>query len=68
MVAGAADGDVVSLGIPNALANAEGATQRTTFSGWVSASNVVSVRRCNMTAATTADPARATVRAQVTKF
>ena len=67
-VAGAADGDVVSLGIPNALANAEGATQRTTFSGWVSASNVVSVRRCNMTAATTADPARATVRAQVTKF
>ena len=67
-VTGAADGDVVSLGIPNALANAEGATQHTTFTGWVSASNIVSVRRCNLTAATTVDPARATVRAQVTKF
>lgn len=67
-VTGAADGDVVSLGVPNSLADADGATERTTFYGWVSAANTVSVRRCNVTTSSTANPTAATVRAQVTKL
>jgi len=64
-VTGAVDGDVVALGVPTALADVDGATERTVFFGWVSASDVISVRRCNVTAATTAEPAAATVRATV---
>lgn len=64
-VAGAADGDSVTLGVPNALADVDGATERTTFFGWVSTADVVSVRRCNCTAVATGDPAAATVRADV---
>lgn len=65
-VIGAADGDSVVLGVPHALANA---SSTFTFFGWVSAANTVSVRACQ-TAATlggTADPAAATIRADVWK-
>jgi hypothetical protein len=65
---GAVDGDVVELGIPNALADVDGATERTTFVGWVSAAGTVSVRRCNVTGTITADPAAATVRVAVIQF
>ncbi len=57
-----------SHGIPNALADVDGATERTTFFSWVSAADTVSVRRCNVTAVDTADPAAATVRVSATKF
>lgn len=67
-VSGAADGDAVKLGVPNALADVDGATERTTFFGWVSAADTVSVRRCNVTGTVTAEPAAATVRAVVSKF
>lgn len=66
-VTGAADGDSVVLGVPNALADVDGATERTTFFGWVSATDTVSVRRCNVTGTATAEPAAATVRADVWK-
>lgn len=62
-VTNAADADTVTLGVPNALADVDGGTERTTFFGWVSAAGTVSVRRCNVTAGATADPAAATVRA-----
>lgn len=64
-VTGAASGDLVTLGIPDALADVDGGTERTTFFGWVSGSNTVSVRRCNHTADATADPAAATVQVGV---
>lgn len=68
-VTGAVDGDAVAgLGIPNALADVDGATERTTFFPWVSGADTVSVRRCNVTGAATAEPAAATVRATVVKF
>jgi hypothetical protein len=60
-VTGAADGDVVELGIPHALANHN---TTATFAKWRSASNTVSVRRC-VIAADGSDPAAATVRATV---
>lgn len=64
-VTGAADGDVVSLGVPTALAS----SGETSVSGFVSASNTVTVRRCNHNSGgASPDPAAATVRAQVTKF
>jgi len=66
-VTGAADGNPVSLGIPNSLADVDGATERTVFFAWVSAADTVSVRRCNVTGAATADPAPATVRVDVRK-
>lgn len=61
-------GSSVSIGIPDALADVDGATESTTFSAWVSANGTVSVRRCNVTAVVTADPAAATVRATVLTF
>jgi len=67
-VTGAADGDTVALGVPTALADVDGATERTTFFGWVSGADTVSVRRCNVTGSSTAEPAAATVRATVWKF
>lgn len=67
-VTGAVDGDTVTLGVPNALADVDGATERTVFYGFVSAADTVSVRRCNVTAVITANPAAATVRAMVTRF
>ncbi len=60
-VVGAADGDTVSLGIPNTLASVAGVT----WSGWVSAPGVVTVRGCKITAGASANPAAATVRADV---
>jgi hypothetical protein len=63
-VTGAADGDVVDLGVPNALASTVGLS----FSGYVSSGNTVTVLACNSRVAASADPAAATVRAQVTKF
>lgn len=67
-VTGAADGDTVTLGVPTALADVDGATERTVFYGWVSGADTVSVRRCNVTGTITVDPAAATVRAAVIKF
>lgn len=63
-VTGAADGDVVILGIPNALITADAYQS---FYGWVSSSNTVSVRRCNLTNAVTAlsDPGAATIKATI---
>lgn len=61
-VNGAADGDTVSLGVPNALASAA----KTTITGFVSATNTVTVRRCNINPDAAADDsAAATVRADV---
>ena len=63
-VTGAADGDAVSLGVPNGLASTIGLT----FSGYVSAANTITVRACNVTTGASADPAAASVRAVVWKF
>lgn len=60
-VTGAADGNTVTLGVPNALASTAGVQ----FSGFVSASNTVTVRGCKITTGASADPAAATVRADV---
>jgi hypothetical protein len=62
---GAAVGDTVALGVPHTVA---GADARTSYTGWVSATNTVTVRRCNPTAATAADPAAASVRVTVIQF
>ena len=64
-VTGAASGDSVSLGIPSALAAADAYQS---FQAYVSATNTVTVKRCNLTNATTAlsDPAAATVKVIVT--
>jgi hypothetical protein len=66
-VTGAADGNVVSLGIPAA---AWATTEYATIEGFVSAPNVVTIKRCNLTNATTAlsDPASVTIRAAVFQF
>jgi hypothetical protein len=60
-VTGAADGDVVSLGIPNAAVNAN-----TSYSAWVSAANTVTVRFNNYSIGTV-DPASALFKVFVTK-
>lgn len=60
-VTGAVDGNVVTVGVPNALA---AHNTSSTFFAWVSTSNTVSVRRC-VIAADGSDPAAATVRADV---
>jgi hypothetical protein len=59
--AGAADGDSVALGIPNALAAINGLT----WFGWVSAPDTVSVRGCNVTNQSVAAPPAANVRVDV---
>jgi len=66
-VTGAVDGNVVSLGIPAA---AFATTEYSTIQGFVSAPGVVTVKRCNLTNATTAlsDPASVTIRAAVIQF
>ena len=66
-VTGAANGDTVALGIPAA---AWATTEYATIQGWVSAANTVTVKRCNITNATTAlsDPASVTIRATVMQF
>jgi len=61
-VTGAADGDVVSLGVPNASVNAN-----TNYTAWVSATNTVTVRFNNYSSAAV-DPASGTFKVFVTKF
>lgn len=66
-VTGAANGDAVFLGIPAA---AWATTEYATIQGFVSTTNTVTVKRCNLTNATTAlsDPAAVTIRAVVVQF
>ena len=66
-ITGAANGDSVALGIPAA---AWATTEYATIEGFVSAANTVTVKRCNLTNATTAlsNPAAVTVRATVIQF
>ncbi|MFI5057412.1 MAG: hypothetical protein ACHQLQ_04440 [Candidatus Acidiferrales bacterium] len=58
---GAADGDSVALGIPNALASID----ELTWFGWVSAPGVVSVRGCNVTNQTMSAPPTVNLRVDV---
>jgi hypothetical protein len=60
-VTGAADGDVVSLGVPNAAVNAN-----TSYSAWVSSANTVTVRFNNYSLGTV-DPASGSFKVFVTK-
>ena len=60
-VTGSADGDVVSLGVPNAAVNAN-----TSYSAWVSAANTVTVRFNNYSSGTV-NPASGTFKVFVTK-
>ena len=60
-VTGAADGDVVSLGVPNAAVNAN-----TCYTAWVSAANTVTVRFNNYSSGTV-DPASELFKVFVTK-
>lgn len=66
-VTGAADGDVVNLGIPSALAASD---NYQTINGYVSAANTITVKRCNLLNLVTAlsNPAAVTVTAEVTKY
>ena len=66
-VTGAANGDSVALGIPAA---AWATTEYATIEGFVSATDTVTVKRCNLTNATTAlsNPASVTIRATVFQF
>jgi hypothetical protein len=59
--AGAADGDSMALGIPNALAAVNGLS----WFGWVSAPGIVSVRGCNVSNVSVAAPPAANVRVDV---
>lgn len=60
-VTGAADGDVVSLGVPNAAVNAN-----TCYTAWVSSANTVTVRFNNYSSLTV-NPASGTFKVFVTK-
>ena len=61
-VTGAADGDVVAIGVPNVSVNAN-----TCYTAWVSAANTVTVRFKNYSGSAV-DPASGTFKAFVTKF
>ena len=61
-VTGATEGDVVSLGVPNAAVNAN-----TCYTAWVSAANTVTIRFNNYSSGAV-DPASATFKVFVTKF
>jgi len=61
-VTGAADGDVVSLGVPNGSMPVSGS-----FSAWVSATNTVSVRYANNDLTNARDPASGTFKVRVIK-
>lgn len=58
---GAADGDSVALGVPNALASISGLT----WFGWVSAPSIVSIRGCNVTNQAVPAPPATNVRVDV---
>ena len=60
-VNGAAEGDSVALGMPNALGSLDGVT----WFGWVSGAGVVSIRGCNATSHRLAAPAAANIRVDV---
>ena len=60
-VTGAADGDVVSLGVPNAAVN-----ENTCYTAWVSAANTVTVRFNNYSSGTV-NPASGSFKVFVTK-
>jgi len=62
--AGAADGDVISLGVPSALASLMGVQ----VTGFVSSPNTVTVRACNITATATTNPPAVTVRISVSQY
>lgn len=62
-VTGAADGDAVSIGVPNGSTLSDGA-----FTAWVSASNTVTIRFINNNLVTALDPASGTFRASVIKY
>jgi hypothetical protein len=62
-VTGAADGDAVSLGVPNGSTVANGS-----FTAWVSASNTVTVRFTNNDLVSALDPASGTFRVSVVKY
>ena len=61
-VTGAADGDPVNLGVPNAAMN-----NNSTFSAWVSAANTVTIRFNNYSSGII-DPASGTFRVSVAKY
>ena len=61
-VTGAADGDVVSLGVPNASN-----VTNVIFTSWVSAANTVSVKCSNLDASASVDPASGTFKVSVLK-
>jgi hypothetical protein len=61
-VTGAADGDVVAIGVPNGSVNAN-----TCYTAWVSAANTVTVRFNNYSGSAV-NPASGTFKAFVTKF
>ncbi len=62
-VPGAADGDVVTLGVPNASVPANGS-----FFGWVSAPDEVTIRYTNNDLVTAYDPASGVFRAVARRF
>lgn len=62
-VTGAADGDAVSVGVPNASA-----TANVIYTWWVSATNTVTVRASRIDVASGANPASGTFRASVIKY
>ncbi len=61
-LAGASDGDLVQLGVPNVAVNADSC-----YTAWVSAADTVTVRFSNFSAAPI-NPASGTFRVAVTKF
>ncbi len=63
-VSGVADGNTVSLGMPDSIASA---SSTLTFSGWVSAADTVSVRVCQVAGTATKDFAATDVRVDVWK-
>lgn len=63
-VTGAADGDVVTLGVPNGSVSA---TDNVSFFAWVSATNTVTVRFNNNNLVNAVNPASGTFKVRVTK-
>jgi len=63
-ITGALPGEIVTLGMPNNIANA---TSTLLWNGWVSATNTVSVRLCDVGQKKTGDYLTGTVRADVWK-
>jgi len=62
-VTGAAVGDTVAIGVPNASLVAD-----VSFFGWVSATDTVTIRATNNSSTTARDPASGTFRATVIRF